>query len=137
MSAEIEEKVLRNLKNHEELSDILKSTLYKMSLEGFEAFEDYKNYANPDSFSNVVKKIEWVELVEDDRLSVHKLQKIKLPDLSTKTTEIMSEGNLTIDQFLVGYIVPEDKVIEEIKKGNELYYVKDADLFYKINVDEF
>ncbi|MBB6497799.1 hypothetical protein HNP96_001888, partial [Methanococcus maripaludis] len=31
----------------------------------------------------------------------------------------------------------EDKVIEEIKKGNELYYVKDADLFYKINVDEF
>ncbi|MBB6497840.1 hypothetical protein HNP96_001932, partial [Methanococcus maripaludis] len=27
MSAEIEEKVLRNLKSHEELSDILKSTL--------------------------------------------------------------------------------------------------------------
>ncbi|MBA2868953.1 hypothetical protein [Methanococcus maripaludis] len=134
---EIEEKILNTVKRHDELNDILKSVLYKMTLTGFEAFEDYKKYLNPDSFPNAVRKIESVEEVLDDRLAVHKLQKIKFQDLETNSIELLSEKTFTVEQFLVGYIVPEDKVIEEIKKGNELYYVKEAELFYKINVDEF
>ncbi|MBB6497769.1 hypothetical protein [Methanococcus maripaludis] len=134
---EIEEKILNNVKRHDELNDILKSVLYKMTLTGFEAFEDYKKYLNPDSFPNAVRKIESVEEVLDDRLAVHKLQKIKFQDLETDSIELLSEKTFTVEQFLVGYIVPENEVIEEIKKGNELYYVKEAELFYKINVDEF
>lgn len=134
---EIEEKILNNVKRHDELNDILKSVLYKITLTGFEAFEDYKNYLNPDSFTNAVRKIESVEEVLDDRLSVHKLQKIKFQDLETNSIELLSEKTFTVEQFLVGYIVPENEVIEEIKKGNELYYSKEAELFYKINVDEF
>ncbi|MBA2840873.1 hypothetical protein HNP87_001405 [Methanococcus maripaludis] len=134
---EIEEKILNTVKRHDELNDILKSVLYKMTLTGFEAFEDYKKYLNPDSFPNAVRKIESVEEVLDDRLAVHKLQKIKFQDLETNSIELLSEKTFTVEQFLVGYIVPEDKVIEEIKKGNELYYSKEAELFYKINVDEF
>ncbi|MBA2851597.1 hypothetical protein HNP86_001750 [Methanococcus maripaludis] len=134
---EIEEKILNNVKKHDELNGILKSVLYKMTLTGFEAFEDYKNYLNPDSFPNAVRKIESVEEVLDDRLSVHKLQKIKFQDLETNSIELLSEKTFTVEQFLVGYIVPENEVIEEIKKGNELYYSKEAELFYKINVDEF
>ncbi|MBA2861022.1 hypothetical protein [Methanococcus maripaludis] len=134
---EIEEKILNTVKRHDELNDILKATLYKIALTGFEAFEDYKNYLNPDSFPNAVRKIESVEEVLDDRLAVHKLQKIKFQDLETDSIELLSEKTFTVEQFLVGYIVPEKEVIEEIKKGNELYYSKEAELFYKINVDEF
>ncbi|MBB6067549.1 hypothetical protein [Methanococcus maripaludis] len=134
---EIEEKILNNVKKHDELNGILKATLYRIALTGFEAFEDYKNYLNPDSFPNAVRKIESVEEVLDDRLSVHKLQKIKFQDLETNSIELLSEKTFTVEQFLVGYIVPENEVIEEIKKGNELYYSKEAELFYKINVDEF
>ncbi|WP_459202009.1 hypothetical protein [Methanococcus sp. CF] len=134
---EIEEKILNNVKKHDELNGILKATLYRIALTGFEAFEDYKNYLNPDSFANAVRKIESVEEVLDDRLSVHKLQKIKFQDLETNSIELLSEKTFTVEQFLVGYIVPENEVIEEIKKGNELYYSKEAELFYKINVDEF
>ncbi|MBB6401609.1 hypothetical protein HNP92_000914 [Methanococcus maripaludis] len=134
---EIEEKILNTVKRHDELNDILKSVLYKMTLTGFEAFEDYKKYLNPDSFPNAVRKIESVEEVLEDRLAVHKLQKIKFQDLETDSIELLSEKTFTVEQFLVGYIVPENEVIEEIKKGNELYYSKEAELFYKINVDEF
>lgn len=90
----------------------------------------------PDDEDIIYRKL-CIDIADDNRIIFNEFQKIHISELNYEESKVLKDGYLKLDRFIAGYVIKEDQIMDEIKKGNLIGYSKDVEEYYVLYCNEF
>ncbi|MBA2862043.1 hypothetical protein [Methanococcus maripaludis] len=121
--------------------DYLEKNHLKLILNGLEtgfiAMREFREtLEKPDDEDIIYRKL-CIDIADDNRIIFNEFQKIHISELNYEESKVLKDGYLKLDRFIAGYVIKEDQIMDEIKKGNLIGYSKDVEEYYVLYCNEF
>jgi len=121
--------------------DHIEKNHLKLILSGLEtgliAMKEYKEVAIRLDDEDVLYRNLKIDMPDGDRIIFNEIQKIHVSEINYENTPVFEDGYLKLDRVIAGYLIKEDSILDEIKKGNFVGYSKEVESYYVLYCKEF
>ncbi|MBB6067994.1 hypothetical protein [Methanococcus maripaludis] len=104
---------------------------------GFIAMREFRETLEKPNDEDIIYRKLCVDIVDDNQIIFNEFQKIHVSELNYEESDVLLNGYLKLDRFIAGYIIKEDQILDEIKKGNFVGYLKEVEKYYVLYCKEF
>lgn len=104
---------------------------------GFVAMREFRETLEKPDDEDIIYRRLCVDITDEDRIIYNEFQKIHISELNYEESKVLTDGYLNLDRYIAGYIIKEDQILDEIKKGNLVGYSKEVEEYYVLYCKEF